>query len=51
MNLDIIYGNENPILGWYSESFYLKEKTNTIYLTALVYENMEFVSQIKIGAS
>ena len=45
-DLSIIKGQENPIIGWYSESFMQKEPTRVIFSTKKT--NLSFQSKTKI---
>ena len=50
LNMNIIAGSENPILGWYSSGFGEKRKTITICNKAYMQGNKNFITKIKMAS-
>ena len=48
LDMDIITGSENPILGWYSSGFGEKRKTMTIRNKAYIQGNKNFITKIRM---
>lgn len=49
LSYQVVYGQNSPILGWYSEHFGEKEPLNTLYSKESCCGSVKFVSKIKVA--
>ena len=49
LTLNIVTGETDPILGWYSASFQKKEPTSVLYGTVTIQQTTQLITEITIG--
>ncbi len=49
LSLSVVRGETNPILGWYSSSFQMKEPTSVLYGACTIQQTTQLVTEIAVG--